>query len=209
MWNLRYTNNIGQMHSAFTILSTFCIIAYRIATEALDTPIPEIKTWDPVIIVNVFWGLIASQFVFEILTYIGMFKCCGVNPVKAGNSKFVYNKPKAKTEDYFYDTLVEEPWNLEDVKLNLARSISHLMLNNMMLTVILLMRPHNVVMAPSVYITCLLTTKCLDHKLLDTKSGRNTEAIDILSQTLAHLWIGAVFFFYQVSLHLNFLLLRA
>ncbi|CAH2984654.1 unnamed protein product [Chilo suppressalis] len=198
LWNLRYSNNIMQMHSAFTVFQTLMIIAYRIASGALETPFPEVKQWDTVIIVNVFWGLLIGQFVFEIMTYIGIFRMCGVNPTsKLDNSKFVYNKPKAKTEDYFYDPMLEEPWNLEEVKLNLARSITHLMMNSLMLIVILLMRPHNVIMVPSVYLTCVLTSKCLDHKMFDTKTGRNTEIVDVLSQTLAHLWIGAVFFFYQ------------
>ncbi|KAL0869706.1 hypothetical protein ABMA27_005946 [Loxostege sticticalis] len=201
--NLQYSNNILQMHTALTVLSTLCILAYRVATKSLDCLFSDVETWDTVIIVNVFWGLITAQFVFEFLTYIGIFKTCGLNnttlnkPCEPCGHKFEYTKPKAKTEDYFYDSMVEEPWNVNEVKLNLVRSISHLMLNNMMLVVILLMRPHNVIMVPSIYLTCVLTSKCLDHKLLDAKSGRNTETVDVVSQTLAHLWIGYVFFFYQ------------
>lgn len=188
------------MHTIFTSVSAGCILAYRIATKSLDIPLEDVKSWDTVLIVDVFWFSITAQFFFEVLTYIGTFRLCGITTRQAPSSKkFVYNMPKAKTEDFFYDRMVEEPWNLNEVKLNFVRSMSHLMLNNIMLVVILLMRPHNVIMAPSVYITCVLTSKTLDHKLLDTKSGRNTEAVDVMSQTLAHLWIGAVFFFYQVS----------
>ncbi|KAL4705581.1 hypothetical protein ACJJTC_006909, partial [Scirpophaga incertulas] len=198
LWNLRFTNNFMKVHSVLTIFSTLCVLAYRIATSTLNFPFADIATWDTVAIVSFFWASITAQFVIEILSYIGIFKWCGMNPTnQAKNQKFDYIKPKAKTEDYFYDSLVEEPWNLDDVKLNLARSISHLMLNNMMLTIILLMRPHNVIMVPSIFFTCVLTSKCLDHKLLDTKRGRNTDIADVLSLTLSHLWIGAVFFFYQ------------
>lgn len=200
LWNVRHMNNIMQIHSAFTIVATACIFCYRVATQALDSPFADIKTWDTVHIVNVFWGLLIAQFVFEVLTYVGLFKSCGVNPSDPStNNKFVYNKPKAKTEDYCYDPMIEEPWNVDEVKLNLARSLSHLILNNMMLTVILLMRPHNVIMVPGVYITCVLTSKCMDHKLLDARSGKRTEIVDTLSQTLVHMWIGSLFFFYQVS----------
>lgn len=132
-------------------------------------------------------------------SYIGSLKACGLKPVDFSATKFVYNKPKAKTEDYFYDNLVEEPWNLEEVKLNFVRSMCHLMLNNLMLIVALLMRPHNVIMVPSIYITCVLTSECMDHKLLDSKSSRKTEVVDIISRTLVHMWIGILFFFYQVS----------
>ncbi|XP_026763391.1 GPI ethanolamine phosphate transferase 2 isoform X2 [Galleria mellonella] len=198
LWNVRCMNNVMHMHTAFTVLATGCILCYRISTKALDSPFDYIQSWDPVNIVNLFWGLLIAQFVFEILTYVGIFRSCGVNSLKTqSNKKFVYNKPKAKTEDYFYDPLAEEPWNLEEVKLSLACSISHLMLNYLMLIVILLMRPHNVIMVPSVYITCMLTSKCVNHKLLDTRPGRDTEIVDTLSQVLVHLWIGQVFFFYQ------------
>lgn len=173
------------------------------ASKALETPFEDIKTWEPVQIVNVFWAILLVQFVLEILSYIGALKSCGLKPVDSKNSnstKFVYNKPKAKTEDYFYDTLVEEPWNVEEVKLNLVRSASHLMLNDLMLIVALLMRPHNVIMVPSIYITCVLTSECMDHKLLDSKSSKKTEVADIISRTLVHMWVGILFFFYQVSL---------
>lgn len=195
LWNVRYMNNYMQMHSALTVAAIACILCYRISTNSLDSPFPVIKTWDPVLIVDVFWAIIIAQFVFEIFTYIGVFKTCGF-PLKS-NSKFTYNKPKAKSEDYFYDQM-EEPWNIDEVKLNLARSITHIMYNDLMLIVILLMRPHNVIMVPSIYFTCKLTSKCLDHKLLDARTGRNTEIVDVLTKSLVHLWIGVLFFFYQV-----------
>lgn len=200
LWNLRYLNNVLNIQSGLTIAAVGCILFYRIASKALETPFEDIKTWDPVQIVNVFWAILIVQFVLEILSYIGALKSCGLKPVDSKNSnstKFVYNKPKAKTEDYFYDTLIEEPWNVDEVKLNLVRSASHLMLNDLMLIVALLMRPHNVIMVPSIYITCVLTSECLDHKLLDSKSGRKTEVADIISRTLVHMWIGILFFFYQ------------
>ncbi|XP_059060860.1 GPI ethanolamine phosphate transferase 2 [Achroia grisella] len=198
LWNIRYMNNVMHMHTAFTIAAAVCILCYRINTKALGSPFDDIQSWDPVTIVNFFWGVLIAQFVFEILTYIGTFKICSIHTgTSRANNKFIYNKPKAKREDYFYDPLVEEPWNLDEVKLSLARSVSHLMLNYIMLIVILLMRPHNVIMVPSVFITCMLTSKCLDHKLLDTRPGRNTDIVDTLSQVLVHLWIGQVFFFYQ------------
>ncbi|XP_053615145.1 GPI ethanolamine phosphate transferase 2 isoform X2 [Plodia interpunctella] len=193
--NLQYTNNTWYIQTVFTIGATICILCYRVTAKALPSPFPDIETWDQVHIVNVFWGMILLQFVFEILTYIGIFKSSDTKHAAA--NKFVYTKPKEKTEDYFYDPSTEEPWNLEEVKLNLARSISHLMLNSLMLIIILLMRPHNVIMVPSVYWTCVLTSQCIDHNMLDTRLSKNTEVVDILSQTLVHLWIGKVFFFYQ------------
>lgn len=199
LYNLRHMNNIMQMQSAMTILATAFILIYRIATNALYTPFEKMKTWDTVVIVNIVWCLLAAQFIFEILSYTGVFNIINFDPSIKYNNKFVYNKPKAKTEDYYYDPIMEEPFNLEDVKLSLARSLSHILLNHSMLIIILLMRPHNVIMVPSVYITCVLTTKLMDHKLLDNKPGRRTEVVDTLSQTLVHLWIGFLFFFYQVS----------
>ncbi|XP_063830779.1 GPI ethanolamine phosphate transferase 2 [Ostrinia nubilalis] len=193
--NLKYTNNICYIHAVLSVLSTLCILAYRVTTQSLYCPFSDVETWDPVIIVNVFWGLITAQFVFEILTYVGIFRNCG-KKIKSNNT-FEYNKPKAKTEDYIYQPLIEEPWNLSEVKLNLVRSVSHLMLNNMMLVIALLMRPHNVILIPSIHITCELTAKYLDHKLLDAKSCRHMEAVDVITQTFVHLWIGSVFFFYQ------------
>lgn len=195
LWNVRHMNNYMQMHSALTISAAACIIFYRISTGSLQTPIEGIKTWDPSIIVNVFWALLIAQFIFEVLTYTGLFKLCGFKP---DGTKFVYNKPKAKTEDYFYDEM-SEPWNLDNIKLKLARSMSHMMYNDLMLIVILLMRPHNVVLVPSVHFTCHLTSKCLSHKLLDARSSRRKDAVDTLSKALAHLWIGVLFFFYQVG----------
>ncbi|XP_060805794.1 GPI ethanolamine phosphate transferase 2 [Amyelois transitella] len=189
---VKHTNNTLNLQAIFTILATFCILCYRVTTKDLPSPLPEIKTWDQVFIVNIFWGIIIIQIIFEILSYVGIFRMCCT--VKVDN-KFGYTKLKEKTEDPLQYT--GESWNLEDVKLKLAKALSHLMLNNMMLIVILLMRPHNVIMVPSIYITCVLTTKCLDHKMLDARMARNTEVVDILSQTLAHLWIGKVFFFYQ------------
>ncbi|KAJ8717987.1 hypothetical protein PYW07_005917 [Mythimna separata] len=200
LWNLRYLNNVLHIQSGLTIAAVACILCYRVASKALESPFEDIKTWDPVQIVSVFWAILIVQFALEIVSYIGALKSCGLKPVdsKNGNStKFVYNKPKAKTEDYFYDSLIEEPWNVEEVKLNLVRSASHLMLNDLMLIVALLMRPHNVIMVPSIYITCVLTSECMDHKLLDSKSGRKTEVADIISRTLVHMWIGILFFFYQ------------
>ncbi|XP_026320459.1 GPI ethanolamine phosphate transferase 2 isoform X2 [Hyposmocoma kahamanoa] len=197
LYNLRHLNNIMQMQSALTVVATALILIYRISTKALYTPIEEMKTWDTVIIVNIIWGLLAAQFIFEVLSYTGVLKIINFDPSVKYNNKFVYNKPKAKTEDYHYDPIIEEPWNLEEVKLNLARSLSHLLLNHLMLIIILLMRPHNVIMVPSVYITCMLTSKLMDHKLLDNKPGKRTEVVDTLSQTLVHLWIGFLFFFYQ------------
>ncbi|XP_045778020.1 GPI ethanolamine phosphate transferase 2 isoform X1 [Maniola jurtina] len=194
LWNVRYMNNFMQMHSAITVSATACIFLYRIATDALQTRYTFIKTWDPVVIVNVFWGLLIFQVIFELATYIGIFTKCGFKP--NSNSKFGYTKPKAKTEDYFYDQM-DEPWNIEEVKLSLARSLSHIMYNDMMLIIILLMRPHNVIMVPSIFFTCVMTCKCLDHKLLDARAGRRTEVADVLSQALVHLWIGILFYFYQ------------
>ncbi|KAI8419953.1 hypothetical protein MSG28_008569, partial [Choristoneura fumiferana] len=196
LYNLRHMN-VRPVHTVLTIAATLCVLCYRVATNSLHSPFTDIQTWDTTIIVDFFWIIITVQFVFEVITYIGL--CGGVANTrnKPSSNRFVYNKPKAKSEDYFYEPMIEEPWNLEDVKLNLARSISHLMLNNMMLIVALLMRPHNVIMVPSIYLTCVLTFKCIDHKLLDTKSGRNTAVVDILSRTLANIWIGCLFFFYQ------------
>lgn len=185
------------MHSALTVSATACIFLYRIATNSLQTRYTFLKTWDPVIIVNVFWGLLISQLIFELATYIGVFTKCGCNP-KNDSAKFAYKKPKAKSEDYFYDQM-DEPWNVEEVKLNLAKSLSHIMYNDLMLIIVLLMRPHNVIMVPSIYFTCVLTSKCLDHKLLDSRPGRRTEVADVLSQALVHLWIGVLFYFYQVG----------
>lgn len=177
------------------------MLCYRIASNTLETPIDDIKTWDPVKIVDVFWAILIAQFLLEIVSYIGILKSCGLQPTRNNQSanKFEYSKPKAKSEDYFYDNLMEEPWNVEEVKLNLVRGLSHLMLNDLMLIVCLLMRPHNVVMVPSIFVTCVLTSQCMDHKLLDSKSGKKTEVADILSRTLVHMWIGILFFFYQVS----------
>ncbi|CAB3231757.1 unnamed protein product [Arctia plantaginis] len=200
LYNLRYMNNILNIHTVLTIAATASIFCYRIASQALESPFEDIKTWDPVNIVNVFWAILIIQFVFEILSYIGALRYCGFQPLDTqtpASKRFVYNKPKAKTEDYFYDPMMEEPWNVDEVKLNLVRSASHLMLNNMMLIVILLMRPHNVIMVPSIYLTCVLTSKCMDHKLLDSKSGRKTDVVDIISRTLVHMWIGMLFYFYQ------------
>ncbi|XP_063894431.1 GPI ethanolamine phosphate transferase 2 isoform X1 [Helicoverpa armigera] len=200
LYNLRYVNNVVYIQTGLTIAAVVCILCYRITSKALETPIDEIKTWDAVQIVSIFWAILIAQFILEILSYIGALKSCGLKPVERNASsanKFVYNKPKAKTEDYFYETLIEEPWNVDEVKLNLVRSISHLMLNDLMLIVVLLMRPHNVIMVPSIYITCVLTSECMDHKLLDSKSGKKTEVVDILSRTLVHMWIGILFFFYQ------------
>nr|XP_034835508.1 GPI ethanolamine phosphate transferase 2 [Maniola hyperantus] len=194
LWNVRHMNNFMQMHSAITVSATACIFLYRIATNALQTRYTFIKTWDPVIIVNIFWGLLIFQVIFELATYVGIFTKCGFKP--NSNSKFGYTKPKAKTEDYFYDQM-DEPWNIEEVKLSLARSLSHIMYNDMMLIIILLMRPHNVIMVPSIFFTCVMTCKCLDHKLLDARPGRRTEVADVLSQALVHLWIGILFYFYQ------------
>ncbi|GBP13795.1 GPI ethanolamine phosphate transferase 2 [Eumeta japonica] len=161
------------------------------------------KTWDSVHIVNVFWVLLIAQMIFELLTFIGIFRKCR-GKIKYGNpdcqpvenNAFVYNKPKAKTEDYVF-TEYNEPWNGDEVKLRLIRSVSHLVLNDMMLIIILLMRPHNVIMVPSCYITCVLTSKCMDHSLLDRRPGRRTDILDVLSQSLVHFWIGYLFFFYQ------------
>ncbi|CAG4947571.1 unnamed protein product [Colias eurytheme] len=194
LWNVRYMNNYLKIHSILTILATVCILCYRIATNALNTPFDDIKTWDNILIVDVFWWILNGQTIFEIITYIGAFRGCG-NQLPNTN-KFVYSKPKEKSEDYFYDDM-EEPWNVDEVKLNLIRSLSHIMYNQMMLIIILLMRPHNVIMVPSIYITCKITSKCLDHKLLDARPGRNTEVADTIGLALVHIWIGAVFYFYQ------------
>ncbi|CAH2234693.1 jg1495, partial [Pararge aegeria aegeria] len=140
LWNVRHMNNFMQMHSALTVCATACVFLYRISTNALDTRYAFLKTYDPVIIVNVFWGLLIFQVLFELATYIGMFTKCGFKP-KNNRNKFTYTKPKAKSEDYFYDEM-DEPWNIEEVKLNLARSLTHIMYNDMMLIIILLMRPH-------------------------------------------------------------------
>lgn len=193
LWNVQYMNNYIQLHSALTIIATACIFAYRIASQSLESPFSSIKTWDTVIIVNVFWGILIAQFVFEILTYIGTFKMCAGSTIK-----FAYSKPKAKTEDCYCDNIEDRSEDIDDVKLKLACSLSHIMYNDMMLIIILLMRPHNVVMVPSLFFTCKLTAKCLDHKLLDSRPGRTTDAADTLSRTLVHLWIGALFYFYQV-----------
>lgn len=203
--NLRYLNNVVYIQSGLTIAAVGCIFCYRIASKSLESPIEEIKTWDPVLIVTMFWAILIVQFFLEMYSYVGSLKHCGLKPIDLSDyttsaTKFVYNKPKAKTEDYFYDPSMEEPWNVEEVKLNLVRSASHIMLNDLMLIVLLLMRPHNVIMVPSIYVTCVLTSDCMDHKLLDSKSGRKTEVVDILSRTLVHMWIGILFFFYQVCL---------
>lgn len=193
-------NNIVHIHSGFTIAAVFCILCYRIASGALDTPLIA-ANWDPVFIVDIFWAILIAQFAFEFISYIGAFKNCGLKPIETktpDSNKFVYNKPKAKTEDYFYDSMIEEPWNVDEVKLNFVRSASYIMVNDLMLIVILLMRPHNVIMVPSIYMTCVLTSQCMDHKLLDSKSTRKTDVVDVLSRTLVHMWIGIVFFFYQV-----------
>ncbi|XP_050550954.1 GPI ethanolamine phosphate transferase 2 isoform X1 [Spodoptera frugiperda] len=197
--NLRFLNNVKHIQSMLTIAAVVCVLCYRIASNTLETPIDDIKTWDPVKIVDVFWAILIAQFLLEIVSYIGILKSCGLQPTRNNQSanKFEYSKPKAKSEDYFYDNLMEEPWNVEEVKLNLVRGLSHLMLNDLMLIVCLLMRPHNVVMVPSVFVTCVLTSQCMDHKLLDSKSGKKTEVADILSRTLVHMWIGILFFFYQ------------
>ncbi|XP_041984897.1 GPI ethanolamine phosphate transferase 2 [Aricia agestis] len=190
LWNVRYMNNYMQIHAALTVVATSCILCHKVAADSLYTPFPTLKTWDPVVIVNVFWCLLIAQVLFELATYVGALKC-GLR-----ENKFEYKKPKEKSEDYFYDQM-DDPWNLDEVKLKLACSLSHVMLNQLMLIIILLMRPHNVIMVPSIYFTCMLTSKCLDHKLLDSRPGRDTEAVEYLSQALAHLWIGHLFFFYQ------------
>ncbi|CAK1584703.1 unnamed protein product [Parnassius mnemosyne] len=195
LWNVRHMNNSVHIHTALTIAAACSILCYRIAAGALDSPFPILKTWDTVTIVNIFWGILIAQLIYEILTYVGIFKNCGCSPNQNVN-KFEYKKPKAKSEDYFYEPM-DEPWNIDDVKLSLARSLSHIILNDLMLIIILLMRPHNVIMVPSVIATCSLTSKCLDHRLLDSRPGRGKDIADLISQTLVHIWIGMVFFFYQ------------
>ncbi|XP_072942547.1 GPI ethanolamine phosphate transferase 2 isoform X1 [Epargyreus clarus] len=198
LWNVGYMNNIMLIHTGFTTVATLCIFCYRCSSGALPAAFLDVESWDPVHIVNIFWGVLFAQFVFEILTYTGIFKKCGLRPYSRTESinNFEYTKPKAKHEDIFYDKM-EEPWNLDAVKLNLARSMSHIMLNDLLLIITLLMRPHNVIMVPSIYFTSVLTIKCLDHKLLDPRPSRQTEVADSIGQTLAHIWIGSLFFFYQ------------
>ncbi|XP_013136986.1 PREDICTED: GPI ethanolamine phosphate transferase 2-like [Papilio polytes] len=193
LWNVRYMNNYMYVHSILTILATICILSYRIASDTLESPFLDIKSWDTITIVNIFWAILIIQALYEIVIYAGIFKSCGCNP---GTNKFGYNKHKVKTEDYFYEP-AEEPWNVDNVKLNLARSLSHIMLNDLMLIVILLMRPHNVIMVPSVFVTSVMISKCLDHKLLDGRTGKGKEVADLIGQSLVHVWIGMVFFFYQ------------
>lgn len=184
------------------MLAAACIVCYRITSQALPAPHPHVLSWDPVHIVNVFWGLLIAQMTFEVLSFAGTFQKCGINIGdyrKVKDDEFVYIKAKAKTEDFLYGISdVEEPWNSETVKLNLVRSVSHLVLNDMMLIIILLMRPHNVIMVPGVYVSCVLTSQCLDHSLLDMKPGKRKDVLDTLSRCLVHIWIGALFFFYQV-----------
>ncbi|XP_061384238.1 GPI ethanolamine phosphate transferase 2 isoform X1 [Danaus plexippus] len=181
MVNVKHMNNIMQMHSALTVVAFGCVVAYRMATGSITSL--TTKSIDPVIIVNIFWGILISQFIFEIVSYIG---------VSRFSNKFGYTKPKEKSEVPFY----VDPWCVDDVKLKLANSISHIMYNDMMMIIVLLMRPHNVIMVPSVHLTCKLTSICLDHRLLDSRV-KKTEIADLLSKTLVHLWIGMLFFFYQ------------
>ncbi|KOB68527.1 putative GPI ethanolamine phosphate transferase 2-like isoform 5 [Operophtera brumata] len=188
--NLSHTNNLKHIHTILTTVSVAAIFCYRIASSALTiSPLDVIKTWDHVSIVNVIWGALIAQFVIEILSFVGIFKVCGIKVSQPTNklttNTFDYYTPKEKVEDYL-ESVVQEPWNIEDVKLSLARSLLHLMLNTMMLIVSLLMRPHNVVMVPSIYVTCKLTTICMEHKLLDTKSLRKTDVVDVLSKTLGN-----------------------
>ncbi|XP_068620132.1 GPI ethanolamine phosphate transferase 2 isoform X2 [Battus philenor] len=191
--NVKYMNNYMKIHTVLTVAATITILRYRMVADGLPLPFPDI-TRDTVVIVDVFWTLLITQFVFEILTYIGVFNSCGCKPYD--NKNFEYTKPKVKTEDYIYEPM-EEPWNVENVKLSLARSLSHIMLNDLLLIATLLMRPHNVIMAPSVIITCELTSDCLNHKLLDGRGGKGKEIVDLISQSLVHIWIGMLFFFYQ------------
>ncbi|XP_013163026.1 PREDICTED: GPI ethanolamine phosphate transferase 2-like isoform X1 [Papilio xuthus] len=193
LWNVRHMNNYMYIHSILTILATICILSYRIASESLETPFSDIKSWDTITIVNLFWAILIIQALYEIIIYAGIFKSCGCDP---GTKKFGYSKPKVKSEDYYYEP-AEEPWNVDSVKLNLVRSLSHIMLNDLMLIVILLMRPHNVIMVPSVFVTSVMISKCLDHRLLDGRAGKGKEVADLIGQSLVHVWIGMVFFFYQ------------
>ncbi|CAH2042529.1 unnamed protein product, partial [Iphiclides podalirius] len=190
LWNVRHMNNRMHVHTALTAAAGACVMLYRIAAGALDSPHPWLGTLDKVAIVDVFWALLAAQFLYETLSYVGVFRVC--SPADG----FGYSKPKEKTEDHHYEAM-DEPWSLDSAKLTLARSLTHLMLNDLMLIIALLMRPHNVIMVPSVIATCSLTARCLDHSLLDYRSGRGKEVADLIGQTLAHLWIGMLFFFYQ------------
>lgn len=208
--NLRHTNNLKHIHTILTTISVAAIFCYRISSSALSiAPLDEIKTWDHVSIVNVIWGAMVAQFAIEILSFAGIFKSCGIKVSEPSNklttNTFDYYTPKEKVEDYL-ESVVQEPWNIDDVKLSLARSLLHLMLNSMMLIISLLMRPHNVVMVPGIYVTCMLTSACMDHKMLDIKSVRKTDVVDVLNKTLVHIWIGVLFFFYQVCLIYRFLL---
>lgn len=181
-----------HFHSALTISAGVCLFLYRIAAGALDSPNSWLRTLDAVDVVHVFWALLMAQFAYEILTYVGALKVC-----RDRTNRFGHTKPKVKSEDYHYEEAAE-PWNVDATKLGLARSLSHLMLNDMMLIVALLMRPHNVIMVPSVVATCSLTARCLDHNLLDPRGSRGKEVADLIGQALAHVWIGMLFFFYQV-----------
>lgn len=194
LWNLRHTRNICNINTVLTILATLCILCYRIITESLPTPSSDILKWDTVQVVNVLWTLLIVQMILEVLTYTSAFKNCMINIKLRKIHELKYSKLKDKVEDFVYQ---DEPCNIDKVKLDLVRSVAHLALNDMMLIIILLMRPHNVIMVPSTYITCVLASQCLDHSLLDVKPGKRKDVLDTLSRCLVHIWIGIVFFFYQ------------
>lgn len=232
--NINGFKNILSIKTWLTIGATVCIFCYRVTSLSIHVPF-YFPALNEVLSVRIFWILIFAMMISDIVqstNYLsnnnGSKMTRKYKSQKRSESleetSSVYiqpNRPKQRnidsnlheihsTDMHPTSQLLSESFvanNEPCTKMHILTCRTNTFLNIMILVCSLLLRPHNLILVPSLYMTSKCINNILDYKLgsrlfrFDTAKD-DTESKNTFCKTIFHIWIGAVFYFYQVSINI-------
>lgn len=205
-FNLQSTVLPYKTSCFLTISAGLCIFYYRVTTQAVHIPFFGHAKFNEFFLIHSFWIIILAIVIIEIWsarTYITQeTKDLKVNKnAKVNIDATATNYPTySSIESMGSGIMLSSVVTGDSFMMKILKSRVNTYVNIMMLICSLYLRPHNHILVPSIYLTSTLVNKILDHRfdtiLLSQKEkfcSKNT-----FCKTLFHIWIGSLFYFYQV-----------
>lgn len=208
-FNLQSTVLPYKTSCFLTISAALCIFYYRVTTQAIQVPFFGHIEMNEFYVIRIFWLIVLTIIIIEIWsakTYI-THKTKDFKTTKNVNTSSDTSKPSYATytsvDSVGSGTLLSSAVAEVSFKMKILKSRVNTYVNVMMLICSLYLRPHNHILVPSIYLTSTIVNKILDHRfdtiLLSQKE--NFCSKNTFCKTLFHLWIGSLFYFYQVNIY--------
>ncbi|XP_077298433.1 phosphatidylinositol glycan anchor biosynthesis class G isoform X2 [Arctopsyche grandis] len=215
--NLQTTLIPYKTNCVLIIAATLCIFLYRVTIQSIHIPFYGYLDFNENYIVRVFWVVIliiilieiwsSKQYIEKEIKSVVSVESRSSNPTKVtyvgenyafgAKNHQKYNVPGQVDSSSSF--LLSSIHTEVSFRMKLMKSRTNVFINVMMLVCSLYLRPHNLILVPSICITSKIVNRILDHKfdsILPTYKEKSSRK-NVFCKTLFHIWMGSLFYFYQ------------